>query len=259
MKVIACIRAALLGISLLFSAPASNAAGLPNTIAAVKPSIIGIGSYEKTRSPALRIVGTGFVVGDGLDIITNAHVASAAARSSSEMPGIIIGKGNEVEFRQASIVAVDEEHDLARLRISGAPLPPMTLGESAKAVEGQAVAFTGFPLGMVLGLRHVTHRGIVSAITPISIPAANSGQLDPRTAAQLRRSPFMVFQLDGIAYPGNSGSPVYDPETGTVYGVISMVMLKGLKESAISSPSGITYAIPSRFVNDLMQRPPPSR
>jgi serine protease Do len=257
MKVLADMRAVCLGFAILLSVQNLDAAGLPNIIATVKPSIVGIGSYEKSRSPALKLAGTGFVVGDGLDIITNAHVASASASSTTETLGIIIGKGDEVEFRSATIVAMDAEHDLARLKIVGTPLPPMLLGDSGTVLEGQSVAFTGFPLGMILGLRHVTHRGTLSAITPISIPAPNSGRLDPRTIAQLRKSPFMVFQLDGTAYPGNSGSPMYDPETGTVYGVISMVVLKGLKETAITSPSGISYAIPSKFVHDLLRRTQP--
>jgi S1-C subfamily serine protease len=63
-----------------------------------------------------------------------------------------------------------------------------------------------------------------------------------------------IFQLDGTAYPGNSGSPVYDASTGKVLGVINAVFVKGLKETAITAPSGITYAIPSNYVRDLLQK-----
>lgn len=229
------------------------AVDLPHTVRTIKPSIVGIGSYEKTRSPAVKFVGTGFAVGDGLDIVTNAHVAGAAATGENESLGIVIAKGDQIEFRPAKMVANDPEHDLALLRINGKPLPAMELGDSGKVVEGQSVAFTGFPLGIVLGLNHATHRGIISAITPIVMPALGSGKLDPRMIAQLRRAPYAVFQLDGTAYPGNSGSPLYDPETGVVYGVVNMVFVKGMKENAISHPSGITYAIPSKYVRDLLQ------
>jgi serine protease Do len=229
------------------------AADLPRTVQTIKPSIVGIGSYEKTRSPAVKFVGTGFVVGDGLNVITNAHVANAAAIGDDESLGIVIGKGDQIEFRSATIVAIDPEHDLALLKISGKPLPAMRLGDSSTVVEGQSIAFTGFPLGIILGLNHATHQGIVSAITPIVMPALGSNRLDPRMIAQLRRVPYAVFQLDGTAYPGNSGSPVYDPETGVVYGVVNMVFVKGMKESAITNPSGITYAIPSKYVRDMLQ------
>jgi serine protease Do len=229
-------------------------AELPRTVEVIKPSVVGIGSFEKTRTPAVRFVGTGFVVGDGLRIITNAHVVGAAITDDNESLGIIIGRGDQIEFRPAHVELTDAEHDLARLKISGLPLPALELGDSGRVVEGQSVAFTGFPLGMVLGLHHVTHRGIVSAITPLVTPALDSKKLDPKIITQLRRSPYLVFQLDGTAYPGNSGSPLYDPETGVVYGVLNMVFVRGMKETAISNPSGITYAIPSKFVRDLLQR-----
>jgi S1-C subfamily serine protease len=139
------------------------------------------------------------------------------------------------------------------LRLSGAPLPALRLGASDELQEGAAVAFTGFPLGMMLGMQPATHRATVSAITPIVLPALSAHQLDARTIAQQRGHPFRIFQLDGTAYPGNSGSPVYDPETGLVYGVINMTVLKQLKENAISAPSGISYAIPARYVQLLLQ------
>ena len=45
--------------------------------------------------------------------------------------------------------------------------------------------------------------------------------------AQLRarREPFNVFQLDAVAYPGNSGSPVYLAGTGEVIGVVNSVFV----------------------------------
>ena len=71
---------------------------------------------------------------------------------------------------------------------------------------------------------------------------------------RIRDSAYNVFQLDGTAYPGNSGSPLYDPGDGTVYGIINSVFVQGTRESAISRPSGITYAIPGRYIHELLQR-----
>jgi hypothetical protein len=47
---------------------------------------------------------------------------------------------------------------------------------------------------------------------------------------------------------------VYDPATGKVLGVINAVFVKGLKETAITAPSGITYAIPANYVRALLQK-----
>lgn len=232
---------------------------LPQTIEAIKPSIVGIGTYQKTRSPTVNFMGTGFVVGDGLSVVTNAHVIPEIMDQEGMESLIVIaaGSGKEPEFRAATRAAHDKEHDISLLKISGEPLPAMELGDSGTVREGQTFAFTGFPIGMVLGFHPVTHRGMLSSITPIALPAHNAKQLDVKKIARLQKSAYDVFQLDGTAYPGNSGSPLYDPQTGVVYGIINMVFVKGLKENALSHPSGITYAIPGNHVRDLLHQKQP--
>lgn len=229
---------------------------LPRTVSRIKPSVVGVGTLLKTRQPAVVFVGTGFAVGDGLSIITNAHVIPKLLDTArKEELGIVIGgEGEAVSFRPARLVALDPEHDLAHLRLSGTPLVPLALASDDSVAEGQELAFTGYPLGMRLGLYAVTHRALLAAITPVVRPSLNSRQLDARAIAQLQRSAFRIYQLDGTAYPGNSGSPLFRPNDGSVVGVVNMVFLKALKESAVSDPSGITYAIPVRHVRELMQR-----
>jgi S1-C subfamily serine protease len=95
---------------------------------------------------------------------------------------------------------------------------------------------------------------MVSAITPVVRPGITAKDLSARMISRTRESVYNVFQLDGTAYPGNSGSPLYDPEDGTVYGIINSVFVQGTRESAISRPSGITYAIPGRHIRELLQR-----
>ncbi len=249
---------ALLLLAACCCAGALHASELTRTIATVKGSVVGVGTYLKTRSPATVFSGTGFVVGDGLSIITNAHVVPRQLDTEKrESLGVVVARGAGIEFREAEVVALDRAHDLAHLRIRGTPLPALMLGDSAAVLEGQELAFTGFPLGMILGLHPATHRALLSAITPIVMPSLSSRTLDVRAIAQLQRTPFSIFQLDGTAYPGNSGSPVYDPQTGTVLAVINMTFVKGLKESAITHPSGIAYAIPVNHVRDLLQQKSP--
>ena len=95
---------------------------------------------------------------------------------------------------------------------------------------------------------------MVAAITPVATPGITARQLNARMINRIRDSVYNVFQLDGTAYPGNSGSPLYDPADGTVYGIINSVFVQGTRESAISRPSGITYAIPGRFIREFLQR-----
>ncbi|MBA5687263.1 S1 family peptidase [Rugamonas apoptosis] len=243
-------------VVMALAGPASTGAELEQVIEHAKPSIVGIGSYQKLRTPPLTFVGTGFVIGDGLTVVTAAHVLQDLRNAdASQVLGVLVGQGDGAQFRAASISALDQEHDLAQLHMAGTPLPAMRLGDSSTVAEGRLLAFTGFPLGMVLGLHPVTHRGMVSAITPVATPPVSSGKLDARLASQLHRQAYPIFQLDGTAYPGNSGSPLYDTETGLVYGVINMVYVKGLKEAAIATPSGITYAIPVNYLRGPAPHP----
>jgi serine protease Do len=253
------MRAAFV-LALALAAPIGAAAqalpDAPQTIQRVKASVVAVGTFQRTRSPAFRFLGTGFAVGDGTTIVTNAHVLPAKldAAQFETLAIVIPGVGRQVQVRPATQGASDPAHDLALLRIGGAPLPPLAIRDSDGVREGEAILFTGFPIGNVLGPHPATHRGMVAAITPIVIPTANSSQLDPRVVRQIASGPFPVFQLDATAYPGNSGSPVYAPATGEVIGVVNMVFVKGTKESALTQPSGITYAIPSGHLVELMKR-----
>lgn len=240
-----------------FASTPAQAADIVQTIEVVKPSVVAIATFQKTRSPAAVFFGTGFVVSDGLTIVTNAHVVTPQADpEKSGAIGILTGSAGAPQFRPAVVTAIDAEHDLAILKITGVPLAPLQVGDSGEVREGRALAFTGFPLGMVLGFHRATHRAMISAITPVVQPAYNPRGLDAKSIRQLQRSAYGVLQLDGTAYPGNSGSPLYDPASGVVYGVINMVFVKGLKENAISQPSGISYAIPSNYIRELLSRPP---
>jgi S1-C subfamily serine protease len=235
---------------------AQAASGAPRTIERIKASVVAVGTFQRTRSPAFRFLGTGFAVGDGATIVTNAHVLPAKLDTEQfETVAVVIpGTGQQAQVRPATAGATDPAHDLALLRIPGTPLPPLAVRDSDGVREGDPVLFTGYPIGNVLGPHPATHRGMVSAITPIAIPPGHSSQLNPRAIRQLAAGAFPVFQLDATAYPGNSGSPVYAPDTGEVIGVVNMVFVKGSKEAALAQPSGITYAIPSRHLVELLRQ-----
>lgn len=227
---------------------------LADLIDTIRPSVVAVGTYASTNSPPAQFRGTGFVVGDGLHVVTNHHVLPEVLDSEHmEQIAVFSGRGKSAVLHKAYLEATDVEHDLVLLRIEGKPLPALQLGQDAGLREGDEIAFTGFPIGMVLGLYPVTHHGMVSAITPVVIPAASSGQLTSKMIRTMG-SPFDVLQLDATAYPGNSGSPVFDLRNGKVVGIVNMVFVKSTKESALSEPSGITYAIPVRFLVPLVKQ-----
>jgi S1-C subfamily serine protease len=238
-------------------APVAWCAGLPDLIEKISPGVVGVGTAYPPRQPNVKgervvYLATGFVVGDGRHIITNAHVTALPLDSDNNQTlAVFSGRGVDATAHPARVVREDEEHDLTVLEIQGSTLPALQLGNSDSVRPGQDIAFTGFPLGMALGLYPVTHRGIVSAITPAAHPSAHSDRLNSIKIKRMR-SGFDAFQLDATAYPGNSGSPVFELSSGRVIGVINSVVVKETKETMLANPSGITYAIPARYIKPLL-------
>ena len=252
-------------VSLMLAAAAFTTAvhaDLASTIAQVKPAIAIVGTYKATNNPRFTMRGTGFVVATGQEdqsnlIITNAHVLQQpeTADTDADLVVQIRMPGTGLQMRAVKVLEVDTLHDLSLLRLDGSPVAAFKVRDSASVQEGKSVAFMGFPIGGALGFSPVTHRATVSSITLASLPPPTAGQLHAQSIRRLRNeSPFSLFQLDGTAYPGNSGGPLFDPDNGDVLGVINMVLLKATHESALTHPSGISYAIPSRFVLDLLRR-----
>ena len=244
---------------LLFQSSRALAGDVVDTVARVKRSVVAVGTFERGRTPAFQFRGTGFAVADGATIVTNSHV----------LPGVMNPVGNETlailapglgsengQVREVQRVAVDPGSDLALLKMTGDPLPPLRMRTDG-VKEGQEVLMTGFPIGAVLGPFPATHRGMIAAITPIAIPQGNSAGLNPAVVRRLANGSFPIFQLDATAYPGNSGSPIYDPSSGDVLGIVNMVFVKGTKEAALSQPSGITYAVPASHLEALLRSAAP--
>ncbi len=237
--------------------PAEARADLRAVVARARPSVLPIGTYSATASPRFGFRGSGFVLGDGHLVATNAHVLPATEAESGLRLAVLAqsaAPGREAgDLRFATLVAVDRAHDLALLRLDGPPLAPLALAGAARVAEGQAIVLMGFPVGGALGFAPVTHRGIVASVTTAALPAPSAAQLDPRALARLRAGNAEVLQLDATAYPGNSGGPVLDVDTGEVIGIVNMVLVRGSRETALSAPTGITYAIPVQYLQALLQ------
>lgn len=227
---------------------------LPDAIARAKSSIVGVGTQLATRRPPALLRGTGFVVADGQHVLTNFHVLpSALDEANREILVVFAGSGDVQSLHTARVVASDAEHDLALLRVDGPPMPALQLDAESVVREGETLLLTGFPVGAVLGLYPATSQAMVSAITPIAIPAPTTQSLNTASIRRLR-TPYLVYQLDAIAYPGNSGSPLYRASDLKVVGVINAVLVKESKEAALERPTAISYAIPIRFALPLLSK-----
>ena len=249
-------RVALVLPLLLLCVVTSADGALPDTVERLKSSIVAIGTFQKLRTPPFVFRGTGFAVEDGSIIATAAHVLPELLQAEKfetmlilvRVPGV-----REPQAREANIIAVDKEHDVALMKITGAPLPAVSFGDTEAVRDGQSIAFTGFPFGNAFGFYPVTHRGVIASLAPIALPRATARELDARAIQNLKASPFILYQLDATAYPGHSGSPLYDGDSGKVIGVVNMGFLKGAKDAAIGQPSGISFAIPVQYLRDLIR------
>ena len=232
-------------------------ADLVSVIAAAKLSVLPVGTFNATDNPRFGFRGTGFVVGDGTLVASNFHVLPEGAEVDSGPTLVVMTSrtGETGQFRRARVVATDRARDLILLKLDGSALTALTLDEPGAAREGQSVALIGFPIGGALGFAAVTHRGIIASVTTAALPAPTAQQLDPRAVVRLRAGNFEVLQLDATAYPGNSGGPLLDVDSGRVLGIVNMVLVKAGRESALSNPTGISYAIPVRYLHDLMKAP----
>ena len=235
-----------------FGAPL-RAAPLTELYAGVRRSVVAVGTFNRLRSPQFRFLGSGFVVGDGSRIATCAHVvanfdpstgeilAMGFTQNPAELPLIVEGR----------LFGRDADADLATLDIAGPKMPALKLGPVTDAAAGTEVAIVGFPLGTATGLVAAIHRGVIAAITPSHLPAQTSAGLSPKAVQASRSRIIDLLQLDLTAYPGNSGSPLIDTASGAVVGVLNMGLVKGNRETAFSQPTGISYAVPVKYLHPL--------
>lgn len=211
-----------------------------------KPSVLLVGAYAETDNPRFTFSGSGFAVANGNHLITNAHVLNVLT-GDRQLTVQVRQTDGAWSPRKARVVTMDRAHDLALLAFDGPAASPLKLSAAGPAKEGTPILLMGFPIGGALGFSTVTHRGIVSAVTAIALPPPTAQSLSLRAIRQLREGSFDILQLDATAYPGNSGGPVLDQDTGEVIGIVNATFVKGGREGALSHPSGISYAIPAHF------------
>ena len=236
---------------LSFGAPAAE---LPDTIDRVKRSLVAVGTLEGKKRETPRMLGNGFVVAGGSHVVTTTGVVQARRGKKVRSDALMIfvpvaGKG--VRAHAARVVRCDQDHGLCLLRFQSSALPSMRLGRDGDVKEGELLAYTGYPTAGASGLYPVTHRGIVSAISPNIVPPVSGKLLGADVLEKLSR-PYNIYQLDARAFPGNAGSPLYEPGTGRVVGVMDSAFIKTTKELSVPGASAISYAIPVIYVRRLL-------
>ena len=175
--------------------------------------------FGQTSSSA--VSGSGFVVTTDGYIVTNYHVIEAAYQRNYKV-SVMFYDGKTYD---ATIVGVEEENDVAVLKIDATGLTPVVVGDSESIHVGEEVYAIGNPLGE---LAFTMTTGHVSA-------------LDRSITTSESTSAINMFQFDAAVNSGNSGGPLYNAE-GKVIGIVTA-------KYSSTGVEGLSFAIP---INDAI-------
>jgi len=192
----------------------------------------GIVAGQSELVTTQRASGSGVVVDADGYVVTNAHVVRGASRIRVEIPVQPAGQSlltRRSRVINAKLVGLDDETDLAVLKIEATGLRVLPFGDSDALKAGQMALAFGSPLG----LQNSVSLGIVSAI---------ARQLEPD-------SPMVYVQTDASINPGNSGGPLVDSQ-GRLIGVNTLI----LSASGSNSNSGLGFAAPSNIVRTVFDQ-----
>jgi serine protease Do len=184
---------------------------LERIVVQTKPAVV----YLKGKSKA----GTGFLITDTGVIATNAHLARGEESFQAVFPD-----GQE---REAKIIYIDPELDIALVKVSGEGYPHLRLADTSLVQQGESVVAVGNPGDAML---FSVTKGIVSGIGPF--PSAGPGTW---------------IQTDAPVNPGNSGGPQLNMQ-GEVIGISTEKLVKkGVSGIAFALSAGDLLAVLRRF------------
>ncbi|EGX56102.1 protease, partial [Streptomyces zinciresistens K42] len=202
-------------------------------------SVAGIAARALPSVVTLRVsgrgeqgTGTGFVLDDRGNILTNNHVV----RPAGDGGGITV-TFDSGQTAEAEVVGRDSGYDLAVVRVKGVRgLRPLPLGNSENVRVGDPVVAIGAPFG----LAGTVTSGIISAKErPITAGGEGGDRSDVSYVDAL--------QTDAPINPGNSGGPLLDT-AGRVVGINSAIRSGGGsgsdRDGGQAGSIGLGFAIP---------------
>lgn len=215
--------------------PGVTANTIPDVFDAVAPSVVGVCNYVVLPFAGQEMMqlygsGTGFIVSSEGYVLTNAHVVEDAQRVTVQLPS-----GEELD---ATIIGMDEDTDVAVLKVDHPGLKALALGDSDAVRVGEFVLAIGNPLDAELLTNTLTY-GIVSAI-------GREVNIDGHTNTYL--------QTDAAINYGNSGGPLLNLN-GEVIGMNSAKTITAGYDAYGNpvSAEGIGYALPINTVVEIME------
>ena len=179
--------------------------------------------------------GSGFVISEEGEIVTNAHVVTDAQGLTVGQDPPPIHQASEVFIQfpdrnsvPAEIIGYDPFADVALIKVDpeGLDLQPVEIGNIEDVGVGEQVAAIGSPFGE----RQSLSVGFVSALDR-SIPSLTSFAIDG------------AIQTDASINPGNSGGPLLDSQANVI-GINQQI------DTTSGGNQGVGFAVPV----DLFER-----
>jgi S1-C subfamily serine protease len=191
------------------------------------PGVVYITAEISAGGQTGEATGSGFVIGRGGSLVTNAHVVGDAKT--------VTVKFSDAKVATAKVTGTDPSTDLALLSVDpdGLDLHALELGTSKDVQVGDPALAIGNPFG----LERTLTTGVISAVGR-SIPSLQADFDIPD-----------VLQTDAAINPGNSGGPLIDG-LGRVVGVNSQIRTGGGSEGNI----GIGFAVPVDTLKEVVPR-----
>jgi uncharacterized protein len=205
--------------------PATNSTGQPTDQPQKGARLLTDEEFLGSQQRRLDLSGSGFVVGEAGQIVTNHHVVAGCAEVRVQAPG--------EEVTSAVVIARDQINDLALLR-APVRLTPAVLRDGGGIRPGETVVAVGFPLHGLLASEANVTTGTVSALAGIGNDAR-------------------FLQMTVPVQPGNSGGPLLDLE-GRVVGVV-VGKLDALKVASVTGdiPQNVNFAIKAEVVRSFLK------
>ena len=166
----------------------------------MKPSVVGVIKFVGENPQAGYTIGSGTIFTEDGYIITNEHVVSDPYSIT-----VLLNDGTEYE---ATVVASDDDADIAILKIDAHGLTPAEFGNSAQLRVGEISVAIGCPASV--DLQGTITSGIISALDRV-ITVDASGKT------------MRLLQTDAAINPGNSGGPLLN-KYGQVIGINTVKM-----------------------------------
>ena len=188
-----------------------------NSVVAISTESVATDSW--LRQYVTKGAGSGVIYSEDGYIITNNHVIEDASTIK-----VTLYDGSSYD---ATLVATDEQTDLAVIKIDQKGLTPVTIGTMDNLNVGDLVVAIGNPLGTLSG---TATEGIISALE-------REITLDGKTMT--------LIQTSASINPGNSGGGLFD-QYGNLIGIV-------VAKSSGSDVEGLGFAIPCDKVSTVVK------